>query len=444
LPGRSVSVEAHATSASWPPSEDQDISDSGRQVFIIVSDLHLTGDHRRSPDERDRSIAFSRFVEDLTTQLDDDPQIRLVVLGDMLDLTHVEPRLPRASAVDASIRRLDQIGVAHATFFGALGRFVSAGGDLDVVIGNHDLDLAHLEIRERFVERLGLIPGSTEATRVTFHNWFLYVRDVLYAEHGHRFHDINAVPAPDGHDVPSLDTPADVPLAAFLDAFVSTLRAGGSPGAVATDVGTLMSAVVAHLASQGARAADTSTRPGASLRASAGQELDDDALAALDALSARPRVATAIRVANAIFGVPMRLLLPYVIVGGVIRSIFRGTAVARVGILLTVVGALATLVRDRRRLWPPPRSTAYALEGAERLQGVMEVAGSAVPFYVLGHTHVPSLVRLDRRGKQAMYLNTGSWIGVEGGRGYPFVRITRTGTSEPDSELVWWRPEPSA
>jgi UDP-2,3-diacylglucosamine pyrophosphatase LpxH len=401
--------------------------------------LHLTGDHRRSPDEHDRSISFSRFIEDLTTQLDGSSRIRLVVVGDMLDLTRVEPQLPHGTAVDASIRRLDQIALAHARLFGTLGLFVSAGGHLDMVIGNHDLDLAHRDIQQRFVDCLGLSLVGTEPSRVRFHNWFLYERGVVYAEHGHRFHDINAVRVPDGRDVPSVHTPADVPLAAFLDAFGSALRAGGSPGRRAMDFGTLTGALIARMAAQGAPPADGITQaPGSSLRAAALPDLDDDAIVAIEALSARIGVDTAVRVANTIIGPPMRLLA-----GGAIGSIFRGRALARAGISLAVVGALATFVRERRSLWPPPRSTAYAVEGAKQLQRVMETAGSAVPFYVLGHTHVPSLLALDLRGKRATYLNTGSWLGSAGGKGYPFVRITQTGTSDPHGQLLWWRPETS-
>ena len=71
-------------------------------------------------------------------------------------------------------------------------------------------------------------------------------------------------------------------------------------------------------------------------------------------------------------------------------------------------------------------------------------AGSAVPFCVLGHTHVPTRVALDGQGKPATYLNSGSWTAADPlGRGYPFVRITRIETADPDAELLWWQPERS-
>jgi UDP-2,3-diacylglucosamine pyrophosphatase LpxH len=424
--------------------EDQDVTDSGSQLLVFVSDFHLTGDPRRSPDEHDRSIAFTRFVEDLTAQLDGSGRIRLVVLGDMLDLTRVEARVPSGGALVASVRRLDEIGIAHAGLFAALGRFVSAGGSLDIVVGNHDLDLAQSEIQERFIDRLGVPRVGTGAMCVRFHPWFVYVRDVVYAEHGHRFHDINAVPVPGGRDVPGVYTPADVPLAAYLEAFGSAVRARGSARMLAKDLGTLTGALLGRIARERSHSI-APTAPGKSyLRLAADPGLDDDALLAINALSAHVGADTAVRVVKTIMGPPARLVLPYVIVAALIGLVLRGRAVVGPAIALTSVTALATLVRDRRRLWPPPRSTAYALEAAGLLQRAMEAAGSAVPFYVLGHTHVPSLVALDRPGTPATYLNTGSWTAADrGGKGYPFVRITRIGTAEPQAELLWWQSEAS-
>jgi len=432
-------------SAGSPQPEDQDVTDSGSQVLIFVSDLHLADDARRSPDEHDRSIAFTRFVEDLTRQLDGTDRIRLVVLGDMLDLTRVDARVPRGGAVVASVRRLDEIGIAHAGLFTALGRFVSAGGDLDIVVGNHDLDLAHRAIQERFTDRLGIPPVGMGGPRVTFHRWFLYVRDVVYAEHGHRFHDINAAPVPGGRDVPGVHAPADVPLAAYLEAFGSVVRARGSARMLTKDLATLTGSLAARIAGERSRPI-APTVPGdeSALRVAAGPGLDDDALLAIDALAAHLGTETAVRVVKTIMGPPIRVVSPYVIVAGVIGLVLRGRAMVRPAIALTSVAAFAALVRDRRRLWPPPRSTAYALEGARHLQHALEAAGSDVPFYVLGHTHVPSLVPLDQPGTPATYVNTGSWTTADrGGNGYPFVRITRIGMAEPHAELLWWRPESS-
>jgi UDP-2,3-diacylglucosamine pyrophosphatase LpxH len=417
---------------------------SRRSILILVSDLHLTGGTRPSPDEHDPSFAFTQFVEDLSRQLDNaESRIRLVVLGDMLDITRLEARIPPGGAVAASIQRLESIANAHAQLFQALGRFVSAGGELDVVIGNHDLDLAHPEVQERFIGRLGVLSGDPGATRVTFHRWFLYLRDVVYAEHGHRYHDINAVPVPGGSDVPGVHTPAGVPLAAYLESYRKAMSARGSSRMLASELATLTGSLVAWTARQRPhRMAGMSPADDSRLRDAADTGLDGNAILAIDALSAHLGAETAIRVGRTILGPPLRLVLPYGAAAGVLALVLRGTSLVDPAVTRASDAALTRLIRNRRRLWPPPRSTGYALEAAQHLRHALESAGCAVPFYVLGHTHVPTLVALDRPGKPATYLNTGSWTAADqGGRGYPFVRISRIETGHPDAELLWWQPQ---
>jgi UDP-2,3-diacylglucosamine pyrophosphatase LpxH len=421
------------------------IEAGSRGILTFVSDLHL-GDARPSLDEDDPSLAFARFVEDLSEQLVDTGYgIRLVVLGDMLDLTRVEARVPPGEAVAASIERLDRIADAQAEILQALGRFVSAGGLLDIVIGNHDLDLAHPAVQERFLGRLGVPSLDPGARRVTFHRWYLYLRDVVYAEHGHRYHDINVVPVPDGRDVPGLRTPADVPLAAFLESYPRAVRARGSWRTLAQELGTLTGSLLDRTARLSSlRMAGTSPGDGARLRDAADPGLDGDALIAIDALSARLGTKTAVRVATTILGPPLRLVLPYGAAAGLLGLVLRGTPLAGPAVVLASAAALTTLVRNRRGLWPPPRSTGYALEAAEDLRRALEGVGAAVPFYILGHTHVPARVEFEGPGKRSTYLNTGSWDAADRhGRGFPFVQMTRGETGELHAELLWWRSRAS-
>jgi UDP-2,3-diacylglucosamine pyrophosphatase LpxH len=400
-----------------------------------VSDLHLTGDARPSP-QHDPSLAFARFVEDLTGQLrKTGSRMRIVLLGDMLDLTRLEARVAPIGPVAASIERLGLIADAHSEIFGALGRFVSAGGHVDVVVGNHDLDLAHPAVQDLFIARLGLPSRESVATGVSFHRWFLYLNNVVYAEHGHRYHDINVVPVPGDRDVPGVHAPSEVPLAAYLDSYLRAMRASGSRRTLARDLATLTWSLVARTARH------DSSRPARALpmRNAANPGLDGEALVAIDALSAHVGGATAVRIGRTILGPPLRLVLPYGAAAGLFGLVLRGTPFVRPAVALASAAALATLVRSRRRLWPPPRSTGYALEAAEDLRRMLESFGFAVPVFVLGHTHVPALVELHGPGARATYLNTGSWSAPDrGGRGYPFVRVTRIEAGEPDAELLWW------
>ncbi len=428
---------------------DSDVTVAGRQIMVFVSDLHLAEDTHAFPDEHDPSTAFERFVEHLHGQLGvTGSGIRLVVLGDMLDLTRLDARMRPNGAVAASIRRLESIAKAHSDLFGALGRFVSAGGELDVVVGNHDLDLGHPAVQERFINRLGLPSQAPAARRVTVHRWFLYIPDVVYAEHGHRYHDINAVPVPDGHDVPGIDTPAAVPLAAFLESFLRVVRAPGSRWTLARDLATLTGSLLGRARRHGSsRLAPTARGDGSRLQDAADTGLDGETLIRIDALSARLGGKTALRVGRTILGPPVRLVLPYGAAAGLLAYGFRGTSLAVPAVAVASAAALATLIRSHHRLWPPPRSTGYALDAARDLRRTLESVGAVVPFYILGHTHVPAVVELGGPDERAMYLNTGSWGAPDrNGRGHPFVQLTRSETTDPDPEavLLWWPPEDPA
>jgi hypothetical protein len=366
--------------------------------------------------------------------------VRIVVLGDMLDLTRLEARVAPIGSVGASIERLELIADAHSEIFGALGRFVTAGGQVDVVVGNHDLDLAHPAVQDLFIARLGLPSRESVATGVGFHRWFLYLNDVVYAEHGHRYHDINVVPVPGDRDVPGVHAPSEVPLAAYLDSYLRVMRANGSRRILAGDLASLTWSLVARTARHdSSRPARALPNEGSRLRNAADPGLDGEALVAIDALSAHLGGASAIRIGRTILGPPLRLVLPYGAAAGLLGLVLRGTPFARPAVAIASAAALATLVRSRRRLWPPPRSTGYALDAAEDLRRTLESLGFGVPIFVLGHTHVPALVELHGPGTRATYLNTGSWSAPDrGGRGHPFVRVTRIEARNPDAELLWW------
>ncbi len=363
-----------------------------------------------------------------------------MVLGDMLDLTRLEAHVASTGPVGQSIERLGLIADAHAEIFAALGGFVSAGGQLDLVVGNHDLDLAHPAIQDQFVARLGLPSRRSVATNVRFHRWFMYLDDVVYAEHGHRYHDINVVPVPGDRDVPGIHAPSEVPLAAYLDSYLRAVRARGPGRTPASDLATLTWSLVERTGHRdSSRAADTSRSIASRLPIAADPGLDDAALVEIDLLSARLGGATAVRIGRTILGPPLRLVLPHAAAAGLLGLILRGTPFVRAVVAFASAAAVATLVRSRGRLWPPPRSTGYALEAAEGLRHTLESRGFGVPVYVLGHTHVPALVDLHGPGTRATYLNTGSWSAPDrGGRGYPFVRVTGIEARQPNAELLWW------
>jgi hypothetical protein len=238
--------------------------------------------------------------------------VRIAVLGDMLDLTRLEARVAPMGPVGESIERLGLIADAHAEIFGALGGFVSAGGQLDLVVGNHDLDLAHPAVQDLFIARLGLPSRGSVATNVRFHRWFLYLDDVVYAEHGHRYHDINVVPVPGDRDVPGIHAPSAVPLAAYLDSYLRVMRASGPWRTQATDLAALTWSLVERTGHRdSSRSAHTSLSDDSRLPVATDIGLDGEALVAIHALSARLGGATVVRIGRTILGPALRLVLPY-------------------------------------------------------------------------------------------------------------------------------------
>jgi|GEM_PF-3115196 hypothetical protein len=152
--------------------------------IVLVSDLHLGAGDTGDPFRRDADfVDFCRHLAG--PPVAERGARRLVVLGDFLELLGV--RAPTA------VEGVDRIADAHQDVFGALAGLVGTGWDIDVVTGNHDVELLRPEVRHRL--RALLDPGQPGSGRVGFHPWILHVPGVLYAEHGHQYHDINWFPA---------------------------------------------------------------------------------------------------------------------------------------------------------------------------------------------------------------------------------------------------------
>jgi UDP-2,3-diacylglucosamine pyrophosphatase LpxH len=397
-------------------------------VYVLVSDLHLTT-RPRSLAEGDASRAFVDFVGALTEQVQPGTTVHLVVLGDMLDLTQLVLDLDAEEALASSIDRFGRLAAIHGDLFDALGRFVSVGGRLHVCPGNHDLDLAHPGLQEQFRARLRkgqeAAPGLPG---VAFHPWFLHVPDLLYAEHGHRYHDINAVRVPDGTTVAGVHAPDRTPLVAYVDGWIHAMRTGDS-------IGSWTYLLLERVLGPGARTGRAD--PGGDSLADEGG-LDHDTLGAIDRLGARVGPATVARVTRVVLGPLVRPLAPYAIGLAFARLAFRNRRLRRRASVAMAVAGLLSLVRNRR-VWPPPRSTAYAIEAARTLAAILERAGHRPAGIVLGHTHIPASIRLDTSQPEVCYFNTGSWMRRHEAPGaYPYVRVSRAPSGAIRSALLWW------
>lgn len=326
---------------------------------VIVSDLHL-GAH----DDSFYDQAFSRFVDHLHGSNAD-----LLLLGDALDFLEARPRATgthkRIDTSEAAAHTtLDWIGRRHAPFFGALGRFAAAGNRVHVVPGNHDLELVRTATQARFC---ALVGGA-----VTFHPWIFHVPGLLYAEHGHQYHDINAVNTLLWPEQPRQPDRLALPIASYLAEGRSRFAVHAARHAV-----TLSSPALVRR--RAAYRREALTPAGVSV------DLDAATLAALDRLSETDALSILRRLAGyALNGAPNR----------------------------------ATQRND------------YLHRGATAIDRVLRGVGAAVPHLAFGHTHVAERFPVTSTAGATEYVNCGTWspflppgLPASGGR-LTFARVS--------------------
>ena len=128
-------------------------------------------------------------------------QLHLVLLGDVFDFlrleSHAAPqhRYSLDSSPATAVEKLRRIAAGHAEFFQALGRLLDAGGFLELLPGNHDIELIRQPVQSVFKELVAAACQKTITTeqQIRFHPWVLYVPGVFYAEHGQQHHFINTL-----------------------------------------------------------------------------------------------------------------------------------------------------------------------------------------------------------------------------------------------------------
>lgn len=138
--------------------------------LLVLGDIHLH-------DGSDRSVSED-FAALIGRALADGP-FRLVLSGDVYDL---------AVAGDAPLpERLAAIDAWHPVFHDALARLCRAGGQVILVPGNHDAEMAEPEGRAFFEAR---VPGARVSP------WFHREPGVAHVEHGHQYDPDNTHPHP--------------------------------------------------------------------------------------------------------------------------------------------------------------------------------------------------------------------------------------------------------
>lgn len=333
------------------------------RTWYFLSDLHLGDDEGG----RDLDRALPQFLSEVVRRGTDRSRT-LVLLGDTVDL-HGPTRVdgPRV------IARLRHVAAGHEPVFRALGECVRAGIAVEVVGGNHDVELTRPGVAACFRTMLGLRPDDP---RVEFSPWVLHERGVFYAEHGNQHFELNRLPT-----IAAVDEPRGT---AHLP--VTPLAASG-PGAPWCPV-------------RGPRV----WRVVRALRDSRRQE----------ALVTSPWYRVVLSRAARRTGLDVELL----------AELARASPYTRRKALIGATRRVA-----QRRLGREP--DAVLLARAEVVHRTMTRHHMPAVAYVFGHDHRAARCRL-ASDPRALYLNAGTWCRLVRGRGpdredlsvFPFVRVS--------------------
>jgi len=149
------------------------------QELTFLSDLHLGAGG--PSDQFTDDAALVALLDDLAEASRRVPGVerRLVLLGDTVDLLVAGGA---GGGPERALAALQRIVGAHTDVFAALRDVAHAGVTVDVVPGNHDIDLALPELARLLA---AIVPGATVRP------WIVHVPGLVFAEHGQQHHAIN-------------------------------------------------------------------------------------------------------------------------------------------------------------------------------------------------------------------------------------------------------------
>ena len=174
--------------------------------ILVVSDLHFGEELLPGAGvERRRAVelgahAFRDFLRYHAVRRLGGRPWRLVIAGDLFDFMSVvipgSPELPARTADErrlglgrgtkAGVRRLDEICENQRPLLEDLVRFAAAGHAIDVIVGNHDVELLEPEVMAAFEAQLRSAGATDQViSRICVVRWFVYVPGVAWIEHGH-------------------------------------------------------------------------------------------------------------------------------------------------------------------------------------------------------------------------------------------------------------------
>jgi UDP-2,3-diacylglucosamine pyrophosphatase LpxH len=179
---------------------------AGLSNILVVSDLHFGEELLPGASiERCRAVelgsqAFREFLRYYTVRRRDGRPWRLVIAGDLFDFMSVvipgtkdrpaksadEHKYGLGRGMQPGVERMRLICEAHRPLLAELGRFAAAGHTVDILVGNHDVELLVADVVAELMRHIAAAGADDRArARIAVVPWFVYVPGVCWIEHGH-------------------------------------------------------------------------------------------------------------------------------------------------------------------------------------------------------------------------------------------------------------------
>ncbi|MBP9085549.1 MAG: hypothetical protein KBG15_05490 [Kofleriaceae bacterium] len=188
----------------------QPVSAVATHNLLVVSDLHFGEELLPGTSLEKRQIVelgartFIEFLVYYQQRRENGRPWRLVVAGDLFDFMSVivpgevaearrdrDVRLWGASrAGGAAVERMASVAQRHQAVLAQLIAFANAGNVIDIVVGNHDIELLDPAVATELSRQLLRIAGSRSdgLSRIRIAPWCVFVPGTVWIEHGHQ-HD---------------------------------------------------------------------------------------------------------------------------------------------------------------------------------------------------------------------------------------------------------------
>ena len=174
---------------------------------IVLSDFHLSDEEPPHPTNplwkkfKSKEFfidkEFKKFLNAVEQKVDE--EVELVLNGDIFDfdsilklpddpsfhISWLEKMRGLSSEESKSRFKMKVILYDHALFFQTLKEFIQNGNRVVFVIGNHDMELHWLSVREDIINRLDL--DEKEKERICFCEWFYVSNKDTLIEHGNQY-----------------------------------------------------------------------------------------------------------------------------------------------------------------------------------------------------------------------------------------------------------------